>query len=182
MATSQIILTIWLTLVTALWSLHPLLFSHARGVVMLSIVTGLLAVAGWSRDLKVLVFWSGIVGLLNMTLVLLLTAQPPSFWIGLSAGLTLFALLDGSQRYAYVRRCRVERGVLAAMLDTFIRLSGLCIVTGLAIGAFLVVLSPSLAGVSLVGLLTLAGASLFAGFFTLFMLYTNRPSGDENRY
>lgn len=180
MATSQIILAVWLTLVTAIWALHPLLFTHARSVVLLSLVTGLFAVAGWQRNLKVLIFWSGLVGLLNMTLALLLTAQPPSFWVGLSAGLTLLALLDGSQRYAYIQLCQVECGVLVAMLDTFVRLSGLCIVTSLAIGALLLIWSSRLSSFSLAGFLTLAGASIFAGFFTLFILYTNHPPSDQD--
>jgi hypothetical protein len=63
------------------------------------------------------------------------------------------------------------------MLDTFIRLSGLSIVAGLVVGGVLVALSPHLRGLSLVSLLTLAGAALFAGSFAIFLLYSNRPSG-----
>ena len=61
------------------------------------------------------------VGLSNLTLALILSAHPPDFWVGLSAGLTLLALLDGNQRFSYLRHCHLESGVLAVMLDTFIR-------------------------------------------------------------
>jgi hypothetical protein len=177
MAQGKIGLMVWLILVTALWALHPILLAPARGIVVLAATTGLLALCGWIGGTQVLVFWSGIVGLLNITLALILAAHPPSLWTGLSAGLALLALLDGSQRYAYVRHCHVEPGVLSSMLDTFIRLSGLSIVAGLVVGAVLVSLSPHLSGLSLVSLLTLAGATLFAGFFAIFLLSTPPPSG-----
>jgi xanthine/uracil/vitamin C permease (AzgA family) len=177
MAQGKIGLMVWLILVTALWALHPILLAPARGIVVLAATTGLLALCGWIGGTQVLVFWSGIVGLLNITLALILAAHPPSLWTGLSAGLALLALLDGSQRYAYVRHCHVEPGVLSSMIDTFIRLSSLSIVAGLVVGGILVSLSPHLRGLSLVSLLTLAGAALFAGAFAIFLLHSNRPSG-----
>ncbi len=174
MATGQIGFVIWLTLVTAFWTVHPLLLAQTRGIIVLAMATGGLALAGCFGNVSLCVFWSGIIGLLNLTLALLLTSHAPDLWVGLSAGLTLLALLDGSQRWAYVRRCHLEGGSLSIMLDTFVRVSGLSLAAGLGMGWLLVMLSPHLAGISLVSLLTLAGACLFAGCFTLFLLYTNR--------
>ena len=134
--------------------------------------------AGWLSGLQVLVFWSGILGLLNITLALLLTSYPPSLWVGLSVGLTLLALLDGSQRFAYLRHCQVEPGVIRALLETFIRLSGLAVGVALGLGWLLVTLGPSLTGSAAAGLLTVASACAFVGFLAVFLLYSSRTPGN----
>lgn len=176
MERSKIGLVVWLVLVTALWAVQPILITPARGVAILGAMAALLALLGWMSSFYLLVVWSGVTGLLNLTLALLLATHPPSLWVGISAGVTLLALLDGSQRYAYMRHCQVEPGVMSTMLDTFIRLSGLSVGTGLLMGGILVALSPLLIGRSLVSLFTLLGAALFAGFLALFLLYGNRIS------
>ena len=173
MATGKIGLAIWLSLVTLLWALYPLLFSQARGVLVLAIITGVCAALGWLGSLQVLVFWSGIFGLVNATLALVLTSQPSNLWVGLGLGLTLLALLDGSQRFAYLRHCQVESGVISVLLDTFVRLSGLSLATSLV----LVTLGTHLAGFSVAGFLTIAGVGVFVGCFTLFLLYSSHTSG-----
>ena len=178
MATGKIALTLWLGLATALWTLHPLFFSQARGIQLLAILTGLLAIWGWLGGSAVLMFWSALIGLLNATLALILTAHPPNLWVGLSAGLLLFALLDGHQRWGYVRHCELEPGMFIDMLEPFISVSALAIVVGFAIGTFLLVLNALPFQVSYVGSLTIVGAALFAGVFALFMLHTSRFSGD----
>lgn len=178
MAAGKIALSIWLGLAVVLWTVHPLLFSQARGIQLLAALTGLLAVWGWLGGSAVPMFWSALTGLINATLVLLLTAQPPNLWAGLSAGLLLFALLDGHQRWAYVRHCELEAGMFLGMLEPFIRVSALAVVVGLAIGALLIALHALPLQTPYVGALTIAGAALFAGTFTLFLLQTNRLSGD----
>src|SRR6266571_6864902 len=130
MSTRQVLMGLWLGLLTLLWSLQPLLFSQARGIVVLALLSGVLAVLGGLTSMRLLVVWSGGVGLLNLTLALLLTAAPPNLWVGLSAGLTLLALLDGHQCVAYLRYCQVEPGVLAALFGTLARLSGLSLAAG----------------------------------------------------
>ena len=87
MATHKIALMCWLGLMTLLWSLYPLLFSQARGVIVLTILTGGLGAFGWVAGMPVLVVWSGALGLFNLTLTLVITAQPPTVWLGLSAGI-----------------------------------------------------------------------------------------------
>jgi hypothetical protein len=62
MATRQI-MSVWLGGITLLWALQPLLWSHARGVLILSIVTVLLALMAQAFKLPVLTTWSGAVGL-----------------------------------------------------------------------------------------------------------------------
>ena len=109
MATSKIGLGCWLGLITLLWALHPLLFSRARGILVLVTLTGALALVGWLIDMPFLVVWSGGLGLFTLTLTLMVTAQLPNFWIGLSAGIALLALLDGSQRFAYPQVMRSGR-------------------------------------------------------------------------
>ncbi len=174
MATHKTGLACWLGLITLLWSLYPLLFSQARGVVMLVILTGGLALFGWMTGTQFLVAWSGGLGLFNLTLTLVITAQPPNLWVGLSAGITLLALLDGSQRFAYLRQCQVEPGVLTAWLGVFMRLTGLSLMAGIAL-ALLVVNLPTQGEIaSAAGLLTIAGASLFVGVLALLLLYTSR--------
>ncbi|MGH8065975.1 MAG: hypothetical protein ACRERE_12245 [Candidatus Entotheonellia bacterium] len=174
MAAHKAGLACWLGLITLLWSLYPLLFSQARGVVMLVILTGGLALFGWMTGTQFLVAWSGGLGLFNLTLTLVITAQPPNLWVGLSAGITLLALLDGSQRFAYLRHCQVEPGVLTAWLGVFMRLTGLSLMAGIAL-ALLVVNLPTQGEIaSAAGLLTIAGASLFVGVLALLLLYTSR--------
>jgi uncharacterized membrane protein YgdD (TMEM256/DUF423 family) len=161
-------------LMTLLWSLYPLLFSQARGIIVLTILTGALALFGWATGMHVLVVWSGALGLFNLTLTLVITAQPPNVWMGLSAGITLLALLDSSQRFAYVRHCHVEPGVLTAWLAVFSRIAGLSLTAGIAL-VLLVVNLPTQGGMaSGVGVLTIVGASLFVGVLALLLLYTSR--------
>lgn len=171
----------WLSVLTLLWAGMPLLFSHSRGVLVFAVFTAALAVLGWSSTWYVLVFWSGLLGLANVTLALAITAQPPNLWVGLGIGLTLFALLDGSQRFAYLRHCRVAPGVLTVMLETFVRLSGLTLAVGLGCGALLVAVGTSLAYGAIAGLVTIAGAACFAGCFALFLLYAQYSSDRRQR-
>lgn len=180
MAASKAGMACWLGLITLLWSLHPLLFSQQRAVLVLVVGTAALALLGWLLDMQALVAWSGGLGLVNLTITLMLTAQPVNLWVGLSAGITLFALLDGSQRFAYLRRCQVEPGVLMAFLGVFLRLSGLSIASGIAL-ALLVVNLPSPAVASAAGLLTIAGAGLFVGAVALFLLYSSRRADKAGR-
>ncbi|PON16184.1 hypothetical protein C2W62_19780 [Candidatus Entotheonella serta] len=176
MATGKIALSIWLGLAIALWTLHPLFFVQARGIQLLAALTGLLAVWGWLGSSAALIFWSALTGLINATLALVLSAYPPNLWAGLSAGLLLFALLDGHQRWSYVRSCELESGMFISMLEPFIRVSALAIVVGFAIGTLLLALHTLPFQASYVGTSTIVGAALFAGAFTLFLLHTNRRS------
>ncbi|WP_089719487.1 hypothetical protein [Candidatus Entotheonella palauensis] len=178
MATGKIALTIWVGLATVLWTLHPLLFTQARGIQFLAALTGLLAVWGWLSGSAVSMFWSAFTGLINATLALVLTAHPPNLWAGLSVGLLLFALLDGHQRWSYVRHCELESGMFIAMLEPFVRVSALAVIAGLVMGMILIALNALPFHASYVGALTIVGAALFAGAFTLFLLHTNRLSGD----
>ena len=174
MAASKAGMACWLGLITLLWSLHPLLFSQQRAVLVLVVGTGVLALLGWLLDMQALVAWSGGLGLVNLTITLMLTAQPVNLWVGLSAGITLFALLDGSQRFAYLRRCQVEPGVLMAFLGVFLRLSGLSMASGIALALLVVNLPTQGAVASTAGLLTIAGAGRFVGAVALFLLYSSR--------
>jgi hypothetical protein len=174
MAASKAGLACWLGLITLLWSLHPLLFSRERGVVVLTVCTGALALAGWLIDMQFLVAWSGGLGLFNLAVALVLTAQPPNLWVGLSAGLALLALLDGSQRFAYLRHCQVEPGVLAAFFAAYLRLTGLSLAAGLALALLLVRLPTQGAVASAAGLLTIAGAGVVVGAAALLLLYLDR--------
>jgi hypothetical protein len=174
MAASKTGLGCWLGLITLLWSLHPLLFSQARGVVMLMVLTGVLALVGWLASIQPLVVWSGGLGLLNLTLSLVVTAHPPNLWVGLGAGIILLALLDGSHRFAYLRHCQVEPGALAVWLWTFMRITGLSLATGIALALLVVNLPNQGEVVSAAGLLTIAGAAMFVGVVALFLLYTSR--------
>jgi hypothetical protein len=179
MAASQTILGGWLGLITLLWSCQPLLFSHTRGVVLLAVATALLALVGWLLGVQLLVVWSGGLGLVNLTMTLALTGQAPNVWVGLSAGIALLALLDGSQRYSYLRRCRVEPGVMMAWLGTFIRLTGLSIAAAVALTLVLVNLAPQGVLLSAAGLLTIVGAVMFVGALALFLRYATRWSAKE---
>ncbi len=178
MATGKMALTIWLGLATLLWSLHPLLFTQVRGVQLLAALTGLFAVLGWLSSSTAFLFWSALTGLINMTLVLTLTAHPPNLWVGLSTGLLLFALLDGHQRWTYVRHCQLESGMFMVMIEPFVRISVLATAVGLVIGSFLIALHEFAFNTAYVSLLTITGAALFAGALALFLLYTNRLSDD----
>jgi hypothetical protein len=174
MVASKTGLSCWLGLITLLWSLYPLLFSQARGVIMLMALTAALALVGWLTGMQVLVVWSGGLGLVNLTATLVITAQPPNLWLGLSAGITLLALLDGSQRFAYLRHCQLEPGVLVVMLGAFLRITGLSLGAGMALALLVVNLPQQGAAASAAGLLTIAGAGLFVGVVALFLLYTSR--------
>jgi hypothetical protein len=178
MAAGKIALAIWLGLAIALWTLHPLFFAQARGIQLLAGLTGLLALWGWLGGFAALMFWSALTGLINATLALVLTAHPPNLWAGLSAGLLLFALLDGHQRWVYVRHCELEPGMFIGLLEPFIRVSALAIVVGFAMGMLLIALNALPFQAPYVGVLTIAGAALFAGAFTLFLLHTNWLSDD----
>jgi hypothetical protein len=177
MAACKIGFILWLSAVTGIWALFPLLFAPSRGIIVLSLCTGVLALLGWGVGLQIFVFWSGLVGLLNITIALLLTHHQANLWMGLSAGLTLLALLDASQRWSYIKSCHVEAGTVGMMFDTFVRLSGLSLALGLMIGVFLTLISPTPDHQSAMGYLTLAGASLFVGFLAIFLLYASRAAG-----
>ena len=86
----------------------------------------------------------------------------------------MLALLDGSQRFAYLRHCHVEPGVLAAWLGVFLRLSGLSLVAEIALALLVVKLPTQGEMASAAGLLAIAGASLFVALLALLLLYTNR--------
>ena len=174
MAASKVGLGCWLGLMTLLWSLHPLFFVRSRGVIVFAVVTGGLALVGWLTGIQFLVVWSGGLGLANLTAALILAAHAPNVWVGLSAGLTLWALLDGSQRFSYLRHCQVEPGVLTAWLGVFIRVSGLSVAAGVALALLLVHLPNHDAMTSAAGLVTIAGAAIFVGVIALLLLYTNR--------
>lgn len=174
MIARQIVLSLWLGLITLLWSCQPLLLSQARGIVVLALFSGILAVLGGLTNVRLLVVWSGGVGLLNLTLALLLTAAPPNLWIGLSAGLTLLALLDGHQCVAYLRHCQVAPGVLAALGGALVRLSGLSLAAGVGIGFLVTALHTPHMDTAAAGYMTIIGAGIFVGFFAAFLLVTSR--------
>lgn len=174
MATRQI-MGAWLGVITLLWALQPLLWSHARGVLALSFVTLLLAIIAWSFKLPILTAWSGAVGLCNLTLALVLTSQPPNLWAGLSAGLILFATLDGSHRFTYISACQLTPGVLTACLRVFMQLSGLALAAGVLLSLMIPLAYQSIS-TSAAGALTITGACLVAAFLTLFLLRANRDS------
>jgi hypothetical protein len=174
MATHKIGLACWLGLMTLLWSLYPLLFSQSRGIIILAILTVGLALFGWVTGTQLPVVWSGALGLFNLTLALLISSQPPNVWLGMSAGITLLALLDGSQRFAYLRHCHVEPGVMTAWLAVFMRISGLSLAAGIALVLLVVNLSTQGGMASGAGVLTIVGASLFVGVLALLLLYTGR--------
>ncbi|MBI3326166.1 MAG: hypothetical protein HYZ81_05640 [Nitrospinae bacterium] len=168
-----------MALITLLWALHPLLFSRARGIVILMAFTGVLALAGWLASIQPLVVWSGGLGLLNLTLSLVLTSHPPNLWVGLSAGITLLALLDGSQRFAYLRHCQLEPGVLPPMLGMFLRISGLSLAASVAMALLVMNLANQGSAASAAGLMSVAGAGLFVALVALLLLYTSRWAEQE---
>jgi hypothetical protein len=176
MAASKTGLACWLGLITLLWSLYPLMFSQVRGVIFLIILVAGLAVVGWLTGWQLLVVWSGALGLFNLTLTLILAGQPPNLWLGLSAGVTLLALLDGSQRWAYLRHCELAPGVMADWLRVSLRLTGFSLVAGMTLALLVVNLPTQGEMVSAAGLLTIAGAALFVGLLALLLLYSGRWS------
>jgi len=165
---------LWLGLLTLLWSLQPLLFSQARGIVVLACLCGVLAILGGFTSVRLLVAWSGGIGLLNLTMALLLTAYPPTLWVGLSAGLTLLALLDGQQCFAYLRHCQIEPGVVTALFRALVRLSGWSLAAGLGIGLLVTQLHSQQINTAAAGYMTLIGAGIFVGFFAAFLLTTSQ--------
>jgi hypothetical protein len=174
MAGSRIGLGCWLGLMTLLWSLHPLFYVQSRGVIVFVVLTAGLAFGGWLTGIHFLVVCSGGLGLVNLTAALVLTAQAPNVWLGLSAGLTLLALLDGSHRFSYLRHCQVEPGVLTAWLRVFIRVSGFSVAAGVALALLIVNLPNQGTIASAAGVLTIAGAAIFVGLVALLLLYTSR--------
>ena len=68
MLVKQVILSLWLGLLTLLWSCYPLLISQARGIVVLALFTGVLAGLGGLTGVRLLVVWSGGAGVVNLTL------------------------------------------------------------------------------------------------------------------
>jgi hypothetical protein len=173
----RVVLSLWLGLLTLLWSCHPLLVSQARGIVVLTLFAGVLAGLGGLTGVRLLIVWSGVVGMVNLTLALLLTASPPNLWVGLSAGLTLLALLDGNQCVAYLWHCQVEPGVLAQLFGTLVRLSGWSLAAGVSVGYLVTALyAPSMDTVA-AGYMTILGAGVLVGFFAAFLLAKSRWVG-----
>ena len=173
----QVVLNLWLGLLTLLWTCQPLLLSQARGIVVLALFCGVLAVLGGLTSVRLFVVWSGGIGLLNLTLALLLTAAPANLWVGLSAGLTLLALLDGHQCVAYLRHCQVGPGVVAALGAALVRLSGLSLAAGLGVGLLVTALHAPGVDSAAAGYMTIVGAGVFVGCFAAFLLATSRWSG-----
>jgi hypothetical protein len=169
----RVVLSFWLGLLTLLWSCHPLLVSQARGIVVLALFAGVLAGLGGLTDVHLLVVWSGVVGVVNLTLALLLTASPPNLWVGLSAGLTLLALLDGNQCVAYLWHCQVGPGVLAQLCGTLVRLSGWSLAAGVSVGYLVTALYAPRMDTVAAGYMTILGAGVFVGFFAAFLLTTS---------
>ena len=170
----RVALSLWLGLLTLLWSCHPLLVSQARGIVVLALLTGVLAGLGGLASVRLLIVWSGAVGVVNLTLALLLTSSPPNLWIGLSAGLTLLALLDGNQCVAYLWHCQVGPGVLAQLCGTLVRLSGWSLAAGVSVGYLVTALYAPHMDIMAAGYMTILGAGVFVGFFAAFLLATSR--------
>jgi len=178
MAASKIGLALWLGGIGLFWSFHPLLFSQARSVLVLGGLTALLTLTGWLSGLQLLVTWGGGLGLCNLTLALVLTSHPPELWIGLSAGLTLFALVDGSHRALYLRRCWLAPGVLTALLRPWLHLSGVTLAAVLGLGLLVIVLSIPAVDLAAPEFLTILGACLLVGFLVAFLLYTTYSPDD----
>jgi len=170
----RVVLSLWLGLLTLLWSCHPLLVSQARGIVVLALFAGGLAGLGGLTGVRLLVVWSGAVGVVNLTLALLLTTSPPNLWVGLSAGLTLLALLDGNQCVAYLWHCQVGPGVLAQLFGTLVRLSGWSLSAGVSVGYLVTALYAPRMDTVAAGYLTILGAGVLVGFFAAFLFATSR--------
>jgi len=164
-------------MLTLLWALQPLLLSQARGIVVLALLAGVLAALGGLTSVRLLVVWSGGIGLLNLTMALLLTAYPPNLWVGLSAGLTLLALLDGQQCFASLRHCQIEPGVLATFFETLVRLSGWSLAAGVGVGLLVMQLHSQSINTAAAGYMTIIGAAVLVGFFAAFLLATSHWVG-----
>jgi hypothetical protein len=142
--------------------------------VVLALFAGVLAGLGGLTGVRPLVVWSGGVGVVNLTLALLLTASPPNLWLGLSAGLTLLALLDGNQCAAYLRHCQVGPGVLAQLFGSLVRLSGWSLAAGISIGYLVTAFYAPHRDSVAAEYMTILGAAVFVGFFAAFLLATSR--------
>ena len=171
MLSKRVVLSLWLGLLTLLWSCQPLLISQARGIVVLALFAGVLAGLGGLTGVRLLVVWSGGVGMVNLTLALLLTASPPHLWVGLSAGLTLLALLDGNQCVAYLRHCQVGPGVLAQLFGTLVRLSGWSLAAGVSVGYLVTVLHAPHMDTVAAGYMTILGAGSLCGLLCGLLTY-----------
>src|SRR5262249_50697166 len=123
-------------------------------------------------SVRLFVVWSGGIGLLNLTMALLLTAYPPTLWVGLSAGLTLFALLDGQQCFAYLRHCQIEPGVVTELFRALARLSGWSLAAGVGVGLLVTQLHSQQINTAAAGYMTIIGAGIFVGCFAAFLLTT----------
>jgi hypothetical protein len=178
MAASKIGWGIWFGCLVLFWSLYPCVFTQARSVFILGIITALLGLLGGFFSAPVLVAWSGGAGLCNLTLALLLSSHPADLWVGLSAGIILLALVDSGQRLTYLRHCWLGPGVVVTLLRPFVCLSGVTVLVGVGVGLLVFYLSTQVANAAASGFLTVIGACLLAGFLALFLLYTNhRPDG-----
>ena len=62
----------------------------------------------------------------------------------------------------------------AAILGTFVRISGLTFVAGIMLGLLIVSLEYQPGDASTIKLLTLTGVCMFVGFLAVFLLYTSR--------
>jgi hypothetical protein len=170
MAAHKIGLELWVGAMALSWSCYPLLFSQVQGVVVLSGLTALLALLGGVTGWQPLVAWSGGLGLCNLTVALLVIAHPPNLWTGLSAGLILFAFVDGSHRLTYLRQCWLEPGVITALGRTFIRLSSLALGSGLLLGMLIIPLGHAAVMASAAGVITIAGACIVVGLLAIILL------------
>lgn len=169
---TRLLLRIWLGLLTVLWAWQPWLLCPTRAVLILTLLATTLGALGWLTPWYVFVIWSGAVGLCNLTLALLLAAAPPNLWVGLSAGCTLLALLDGSHHFAHLRYCHLEPGVLSVLIRTLLKLIGLSLGAGVTVGILITQLPQSSAGTTTAGVITILGAGLLVGFLALFLLTT----------
>lgn len=173
-------LAVWVACLTCLWPALPLLLSQARGVIALAMITGVFAGLAAVLGMPLLTAWSGGTGLLNLTVALLLTAHPPDFWGGLSAGLLLLALLDSHQCWAYARRCQVAPGVVRTLLGASLRLSSVAVAGSLMLAVIVSVFTPLLVGLATAGMVTIAGAILFIGCFAAFLYTTSQGTVVRN--
>ena len=170
MAAHKIGLELWVGAMALCWSFYPLLFSQAQGVVVVSGLTAVLALLGGVTGWQPLVAWSGGLGLCNLTLALLVIAHPPNLWAGLSAGIVLFALVDGNHRLTYLRLCCLEPGVITTLGRTFLRLSGLALGSGLLLGMLIIPLAQAAVMAATAGVITIAGACIVVGLLAMFLL------------
>jgi hypothetical protein len=137
---------------TLLWSLYPLLFSQARGIIFLMILTvaSRVRLGDWDAASGSMEWRPGPV---QSNLNAGDYRPTPNVWLGLSADHFL-ALLDGSQRFAF-KHCYVEPGVLTAWLTVFMHRRTL-LAAGIALVLLVVNLSPKVDGFGR-GVLTIVG-------------------------